>query len=56
MVYLHPQVFQALEGAHPALHVFKREDFPERLRYADNVRTLQIVGYADSNWDVHSVS
>ena len=50
------QVFQALVDAHPALHVFKKEDFPERFHYRDNVRNLAILGYADANWDVYSVS
>ena len=50
------QVFQALDGAHPNLHVFKREDFPKRLHYANNARNLKIIGYADPPYEIYSVS
>ena len=50
------QVFTALDQAHPSLHVFKREDFPERFHYRDNPRNLPIIGYSDAPWVIYSVS
>ncbi|XP_030839270.1 ectonucleotide pyrophosphatase/phosphodiesterase family member 7-like [Strongylocentrotus purpuratus] len=48
------KVYNALKNAHPSLHVYKREDMPERLHYRDNLRILPIVGFVDPGWHMHS--
>ncbi|XP_063074071.1 ectonucleotide pyrophosphatase/phosphodiesterase family member 7-like [Engraulis encrasicolus] len=40
-------VYNALKGAHPNLHVYKKEEMPERLHYSKNPRILPIILYAD---------
>ncbi|XP_078257707.1 ectonucleotide pyrophosphatase/phosphodiesterase family member 7-like [Rhinoraja longicauda] len=47
------KVYQALKGAHPHLHVFKKEDFPKRLRYSNNDRILPIILFGDLGYVVH---
>uniref|UniRef100_A0A3Q4GZX3 Ectonucleotide pyrophosphatase/phosphodiesterase 7 n=1 Tax=Neolamprologus brichardi TaxID=32507 RepID=A0A3Q4GZX3_NEOBR len=36
-------VYNALKGAHPHLHVYKKEDMPEHLRFTKNDRILPII-------------
>ncbi|TNM97117.1 hypothetical protein fugu_015273 [Takifugu bimaculatus] len=43
-------VYNALKGAHPHLHVYKKEEMPERLRFSKNPRILPIVLYADPGY------
>lgn len=47
------KVYQALKGAHPHLHVFKKEDLPKRLRYSNNYRILPIILFGDLGYVVH---
>ncbi|XP_041483660.1 ectonucleotide pyrophosphatase/phosphodiesterase family member 7-like [Lytechinus variegatus] len=48
------KVYNALKDAHPALHVYKKEDIPERLHYRDNPRILPIIGFVDPGWHMHT--
>ncbi|XP_070556215.1 ectonucleotide pyrophosphatase/phosphodiesterase family member 7-like [Ptychodera flava] len=41
------QVYQALDGAHPHMHVYKKEEMPEHLHYSNNERILPLVVIAD---------
>lgn len=49
-------VYGALKGAHPHLHVYKKEEMPERLRFSNNARILPIVLYADPGYLINGVS
>ena len=53
---LYPQLYDTLVEAHPSLHVFKKEDFPERFHYANHPRILPLLGYVDANWNLATVS
>lgn len=44
------KVYNALKGAHPHLHVYKKEEMPERLHYAKHPRILPIVLWADPGY------
>lgn len=46
------EVFEALDGAHPNLHVWLKEDMPERFRYAHHVRIPPIIGHVDDGWSI----
>lgn len=46
------KVYNELKNAHPHLHVFKKEEIPERFHYGKHPRVLPIFGYADSTWEV----
>lgn len=48
-------VYQTLKGAHPHLHVYKKEEMPEHLRYANNDRILPIVLWADPGYVISGV-
>jgi predicted AlkP superfamily pyrophosphatase or phosphodiesterase len=50
------QVFQALDGAHPALQVFRRGSMPERLHVDGSPRTPPIVGLVEEGWSVSTRS
>uniref|UniRef100_A0A8C5RGA0 Ectonucleotide pyrophosphatase/phosphodiesterase 7 n=1 Tax=Laticauda laticaudata TaxID=8630 RepID=A0A8C5RGA0_LATLA len=41
------QVYEALKNAHPKLHVYKKEEFPKRLHYANHIRVTPLVLYSD---------
>ncbi|KAJ8389137.1 hypothetical protein AAFF_G00123430 [Aldrovandia affinis] len=47
------KVYNALKGAHPHLHVYKREDMPRRLHYANHPRILPLLIYADPGYVIH---
>ncbi|XP_038634025.1 ectonucleotide pyrophosphatase/phosphodiesterase family member 7-like [Scyliorhinus canicula] len=47
------KVYQALKGAHPHLNVFKKEDFPKRLKYSNSERILPIIMYGDLGYVIH---
>lgn len=49
------QVYEALKSAHPALHVYKKEEIPERLHYGNHERVLPIFGFVDPGWHLHTV-
>ncbi|XP_037349250.1 ectonucleotide pyrophosphatase/phosphodiesterase family member 7 [Talpa occidentalis] len=47
------KVYNALKNAHPHLHVYKKEDFPQALHYANNPRITPLVMYTDSGYVIH---
>uniref|UniRef100_A0A8C8S3H3 Ectonucleotide pyrophosphatase/phosphodiesterase 7 n=1 Tax=Pelusios castaneus TaxID=367368 RepID=A0A8C8S3H3_9SAUR len=44
------QVYQTLKNAHPKLHVYKKEEFPKRLHYANNARITPLLMYGDPGY------
>ena len=44
----------ALAGAHPHLHVARREEMPERLHYRDHPRIAPLVAWADPGWLIYT--
>jgi predicted AlkP superfamily pyrophosphatase or phosphodiesterase len=48
------ELFQALNGRHRAMAVYKREDLPPRLHYGRNPRIQPIVALADDGWLITS--
>lgn len=48
-------VYNALKGAHPHLHVFKKEEMPKRLRFSNNDRILPIILFADPGYLINGV-
>lgn len=49
------KVYNALKGAHPHLHVYKKEEMPERLHFAKNDRILPIILWADPGYVINGV-
>ncbi|XP_016149282.1 ectonucleotide pyrophosphatase/phosphodiesterase family member 7-like [Sinocyclocheilus grahami] len=47
------KVFKALKGAHPHLHVYKKEEIPARLHYSHNDRILPIILWADPGYVIN---
>ncbi|XP_040919054.1 ectonucleotide pyrophosphatase/phosphodiesterase family member 7-like [Toxotes jaculatrix] len=47
------KVYNALKGAHPHLHVYKKEEMPERLHFSKNDRILPIVLWADPGYVIN---
>uniref|UniRef100_A0ACB8ELM3 Ectonucleotide pyrophosphatase/phosphodiesterase member 7 n=1 Tax=Sphaerodactylus townsendi TaxID=933632 RepID=A0ACB8ELM3_9SAUR len=47
------KVYEALKDAHPKLHVYKKEEFPERFHYANNTRITPLVLYGDPGYVIH---
>ncbi|XP_067427011.1 ectonucleotide pyrophosphatase/phosphodiesterase family member 7-like [Thunnus thynnus] len=47
------KVYNALKGAHPHLHVFKKEEMPERLHFAKNDRILPIILWSDPGYVIN---
>uniref|UniRef100_UPI0037E84DF5 ectonucleotide pyrophosphatase/phosphodiesterase family member 7-like n=1 Tax=Semicossyphus pulcher TaxID=241346 RepID=UPI0037E84DF5 len=47
------KVYNALKGSHPHLHVYKKEEMPERLHFAKNDRILPIVLWADPGYVIN---
>ncbi|KAF4080792.1 hypothetical protein AMELA_G00175360 [Ameiurus melas] len=47
------KVYNALKGAHPHLHVYKKEEMPSRLRFAQNDRILPIILWADLGYVIN---
>uniref|UniRef100_A0A3Q3NNX7 Ectonucleotide pyrophosphatase/phosphodiesterase 7 n=1 Tax=Labrus bergylta TaxID=56723 RepID=A0A3Q3NNX7_9LABR len=47
------KVYNALKGSHPHLHVYKKEEMPERFHFAKNDRILPIVLWADSGYVIN---
>ncbi|NXG24409.1 ENPP7 phosphodiesterase, partial [Grallaria varia] len=46
-------VYSVLKNAHPNLHVFKKEEFPERFHYANHPRITPLVLYSDPGYVIH---
>ncbi|KAJ8251745.1 hypothetical protein GJAV_G00224980 [Gymnothorax javanicus] len=46
-------VYTALKGAHPHLHVFKREELPERLHFASHPRILPLILISDPGYVIN---
>ncbi|XP_054608532.1 ectonucleotide pyrophosphatase/phosphodiesterase family member 7-like [Dunckerocampus dactyliophorus] len=44
------KVYQALKGGHPHLHVYKKEEIPERLHYSSHPRLLPIILLSDPGY------
>uniref|UniRef100_W5LEM2 Ectonucleotide pyrophosphatase/phosphodiesterase 7, tandem duplicate 1 n=1 Tax=Astyanax mexicanus TaxID=7994 RepID=W5LEM2_ASTMX len=49
------KVYQTLKGAHPHLHVYKKEDMPARLHYSKHPRILPIVLFADPGYVINGL-
>ncbi|XP_071825233.1 ectonucleotide pyrophosphatase/phosphodiesterase family member 7-like [Apostichopus japonicus] len=47
------KVYRQLVKANPVMHVYKKEDFPERFHYGNHPRNLPIIGFLDPGWHVH---
>lgn len=47
------KVYNALKGAHPHLHVYKKEEMPSRLHFANNDRILPIILWADPGYVIN---
>ncbi|KAM8724233.1 ectonucleotide pyrophosphatase/phosphodiesterase family member 7-like [Acanthopagrus schlegelii] len=47
------KVYNALKGAHPHLHVYKKEDMPEHLHFSKNERILPIILWADIGYVIN---
>ncbi|KAA0725039.1 Ectonucleotide pyrophosphatase/phosphodiesterase family member 7 [Triplophysa tibetana] len=47
------KVYNALKGGHPNLHVYKKEDMPERLHYSKHPRLLPIILIADPGYVIN---
>ncbi|XP_061605266.1 ectonucleotide pyrophosphatase/phosphodiesterase family member 7-like isoform X1 [Phyllopteryx taeniolatus] len=47
------KVYRALKGAHPHLHVYKKEEMPEHLHFANNQRILPIILLADAGYVIN---
>jgi len=45
-------VYNALKDAHPNMHVYLKEDFPERFHYSGHVRIPDIIGHIDDGWSL----
>lgn len=48
-------VYNALKGAHPHLHVYKKEEMPEHLHFAKHDRILPIILWADPGYLISGV-
>ncbi|NWX91086.1 ENPP7 phosphodiesterase, partial [Nothoprocta pentlandii] len=46
-------VYTVLKNAHPKLHVYKKEEFPKRLHYANNSRITPLLMYSDPGYVIH---
>ncbi|XP_061520022.1 ectonucleotide pyrophosphatase/phosphodiesterase family member 7-like [Phycodurus eques] len=49
------KVYQALKGGHPRLHVYKKEEMPERLHYSNHARLLPIILFADPGYVINGL-
>ncbi|KAJ7315891.1 hypothetical protein JRQ81_002053 [Phrynocephalus forsythii] len=46
-------VYEALKNAHPKLNVYKKEELPPRLHYANNARITPLILYGDPGYVIH---
>ena len=44
------EVYDALDGAHPHLRVYRRDELPAHLRYGDHDRITPLIGIPDAGW------
>ncbi|MEE9167109.1 MAG: ectonucleotide pyrophosphatase/phosphodiesterase [Candidatus Neomarinimicrobiota bacterium] len=51
---LEDTVYHALDGAHPNLSVYRKEELPERFHYRNHRRITPIICVADEGWSVTS--
>uniref|UniRef100_A0A8C9SID5 Ectonucleotide pyrophosphatase/phosphodiesterase 7 n=1 Tax=Scleropages formosus TaxID=113540 RepID=A0A8C9SID5_SCLFO len=49
------KVYNTLKGAHPHLHVYRKEEIPRRFQYSNHPRILPIFLYADPGYVISSV-
>ncbi|GAA6094763.1 ectonucleotide pyrophosphatase/phosphodiesterase family member 7 isoform X1 [Tachysurus ichikawai] len=49
------EVYNVLKGAHPNLHVYKKEDMPARLHYSNHPRILPLILYADPGYIINGI-
>uniref|UniRef100_A0AAZ3SGJ0 Uncharacterized protein n=1 Tax=Oncorhynchus tshawytscha TaxID=74940 RepID=A0AAZ3SGJ0_ONCTS len=49
------KVYNTLKGAHPHLHVFKKEEMPKRLYFANNNCILPIILFSDPGYVINGV-
>lgn len=49
------KVYNALKGAHPHLHVYKKEEMPEYLHFTENDRILPIILLSDIGYVINGV-
>ncbi|XP_033827612.1 ectonucleotide pyrophosphatase/phosphodiesterase family member 7-like [Periophthalmus magnuspinnatus] len=47
------KVYNALKGAHPHLHVYKKEELPERMHFIKSERILPIILWADPGYVIN---
>lgn len=47
------KVYNALKGGHPHLHVYKKEELPERMHFTKNDRILPIILWADPGYVIN---
>ena len=45
-------VYSGLRGAHPRLHIYRRDEVPERYHYSSHYRIPPIIGITDLGWQV----
>ncbi|KAM8876833.1 uncharacterized protein ACB058_002940 [Synchiropus picturatus] len=49
------KVYQALKVGHPHLHVYKKEEMPERLHYSKHPRLLPLILFADRGYVINGL-
>ena len=49
-------IFNLINGKHPNLSVYKKQDVPERLHFSNNRRIAPIIGIVDNGWSLTSHS
>uniref|UniRef100_A0A8D2H241 Ectonucleotide pyrophosphatase/phosphodiesterase family member 7 n=1 Tax=Urocitellus parryii TaxID=9999 RepID=A0A8D2H241_UROPR len=47
------EVYSVLKGAHPRLHVYRKEQFPKSFHYANHPRIAPLVMYSDPGYVIH---
>lgn len=45
-------IYHALHGKHPHLHVYRRDEIPERYEFGSHDRVAPIIGIADPGWSI----
>lgn len=61
IVFINPKpgkldyVYDQLKNAHPHLHVYKKDQLPQRFHYSNNVRIPEIIAFADEGWLIAKV-
>ncbi|XP_020670992.3 ectonucleotide pyrophosphatase/phosphodiesterase family member 7 [Pogona vitticeps] len=47
------KVYEALNNSHPRLHVYKKEELPQRFHYSNNTRITPLILYGDPGYVIH---